>query len=81
MWSCSVWNREDIFIPSRGGKSVLCYRVCLASLGGMGGGREVDGKGEGRGGRSVSSSTSCFFFLDSISLRPVLTETSIHLVG
>lgn len=68
MWPCSVWNRGDIFIPAGGGKSVLCYRVCLACLGGLGGGREVDGKGEGRGGRSVSSSTSCLFLLDPISL-------------
>lgn len=58
----------DIFIPAGDEKSVLCYRVCLVGLCGMGGGREVDGKGEGRGGRSVSSSASCLFFLDPISL-------------
>jgi hypothetical protein len=63
-----VLSGEEAIFSLLQGVRCLCYvTVCLASLGGMGKGREVDEKGEGRNGRSVSSSTSCLFLLDPIS--------------
>jgi hypothetical protein len=60
-------KRSDIFTPAGGGMSMLCYRVCLASLGGMRGRREVDGKVKDGAVGQCHHQLLAFFFLDPIS--------------